>query len=118
MSNPSRQKGTHYETGTLRGVQSDFPDARRQVLHGNMDQGDIIIPSMSLILECKNCKRMELADWVRQAETEARNAGVDYGAVVHKHKGTTDTDAQYVTMSMGMFKKFLKSKEAGNESDK
>lgn len=108
MSNPSKQKGTAFETSLLDFLRKYFPGAERRALSGAKDKGDYILPTAAFALEAKNCQKINLAGWIKEAETEARNLGVPYGVVVHKRRGTTDPSQQYVTMTLGSLLGLLK----------
>lgn len=101
MSNP---KGTRFETSLLPELQLFYPHAERRARTGAKDKGDFVLPGESrYILEAKNVTRFNLPEWLRQAETEARNAGALYGVVVHKRRGTALPGDQWVTMTLRTF---------------
>lgn len=99
----SKQKGTSFETSLLPPLRKRFPGAERRALSGNKDKGDFILPGADFALEAKNVKAMALGQWVREAEAEAENLGVPYGVVVHKRRGVTDPEEQFVTMTLRTF---------------
>lgn len=90
MSNPSKRIGTETESRVVNWLrQTGFPDARREVLHGSKDQGDIVICASPLVIaECKGGKAAEQASagqivqWMTETETEAVNAGADLAALI------------------------------------
>lgn len=108
MSHPSKAKGTRWETEVVNYLagQLNYPVERR-ALHGTGDRGDILItggPGADFALECK-----AVADWskklsgfMREAEQEAVNAGVPYGACIIKRRQHSVADA-YVVMSLSQF---------------
>ncbi len=98
--NASKQKGTAFETAIVRWFEARGCDAKRIVLHGNKDQGDIDIGEWNL--EAKNCNSISLAAWVKEAEVEMENAGKPV-AVVAKRKGITDPGQSYVVMTLDTF---------------
>lgn len=99
-----RQKGTFFETMICKFIKVWKPQTERRGMQGRNDRGDIYIPGEErFILECKNQKTMKLAMWIEEARTEAVNAGVPYGVVVHKRKGTQLAGEQYVTMPLFAF---------------
>lgn len=110
--NPSKQKGTAWETALVRWFRERLFDAKRIVLHGNKDEGDVEVTGgpvrgdRVVHLEAKNCKALSLAAWVDEAEAESLNAGVPV-VVVAKRKGTTDPGKAYVIMSLNQFVEFL-----------
>src|SRR5690606_3013360 len=93
VANPNKRRGTRWETEFARFLNRELelvtPDGdefldptsplnvRRQAQQGIHDVGDLwVIP---FVVECKNTARHELPAYVRQAEQEARNAGLSYG---------------------------------------
>lgn len=107
-----KQKGTAFESAIVEYLKDKLCDEtiERRALNGTCDRGDIsgvVFCSERMTLECKNENKMRLADYVREAETEARNDGADYYAVIHKKRGvgisTPQTvGQQYVTMPLHM----------------
>jgi hypothetical protein len=104
MTNRSKAKGTSFESSVLPAIKAKQPLAERRALEGVNDKGDFYIPGEErFIVEAKNHKEMKLSEWIREAEIEAKNAGVPHGVVVHKRRGKTDPREQYVTMKFGDF---------------
>ena len=54
------------------------------------------------VVECKNHKRMELAAWIDEAETERGNDDAEFGIVVHKRRGCGKAKfgGNYATMTL------------------
>lgn len=108
----AKQKGTAFETAIVEYLQNQLCDdtIERRALNGTCDRGDITgvtFCGQRMTLECKNENRMRLADYVREAETEAHNDNAFYYAVIHKKRGvgisTSQTiGQQYVTMPLHM----------------
>lgn len=93
MSNPSKQRGTAWETGLVKYLREQGLDADRLRQTGKNDEGDIALRAGSqfkvvraedgvpsgiygpkrFILEAKNTARMNLAGWIGEAEVEAEN---------------------------------------------
>ena len=98
MSNPSKTKGTAAETAVVRYLQGQgWPWAERRALHGNADRGDIAgLPGV--VIEVKNCAKLEPGAWLREAQREQANAGADVGLVWAKRRGTTDPADWFVIM--------------------
>ena len=76
--------------------------------HGANDRGDLHglkFLGKRVTVECKNCKKMELAEWIEEAETERGNDDGDYGVVIHKRrgKGAKNFGENYVTMTYDTF---------------
>ena len=102
MSNPSKQKGTAFESLIAAAFAEVFPGVERRALAGAADRGDIGgVPG--LVVECKNVRTMSLGVWVDEARAEAANAGEPYGVVVHKRARVAAAEEQFVTMPLGMF---------------
>lgn len=107
----SKQKGTAAETAVVRYLQANgFPHVERRALAGVNDRGDISgIPGV--VLEVKNCKRIELAGWLDELEAEMTNAGAYIGAVVHKRRGTTDPGKWFATLPFSVLVDLLREGE-------
>lgn len=104
------QKGATFEQDTSDYLAAALGDDRieRRVKHGTNDRGDIAglrIHGQRVVVECKNHKRMELAEWVDEAEIERGNDDADYGIVVHKRRGCGKAKfgGNYVTMTLETF---------------
>lgn len=111
MSNPSKRKGTAWETQVTESFRQDgWPHAERMPLHGTADRGDINLAN-GTTHECKNHKAIDLAAWVDELEAEMANAGTRIGAVVHRRTRRTNPDDAYVTTTFRIWKRLLK--EAG-----
>ena len=99
MSNPSKQRGTAAETAVVDYLRRrGWPFAERRALSGRLDKGDVAGVA-GVCLEVKSCKTIDLAGWLKEAETEQANAGAHVGAVVAKKRGTTDPGQWYAVLS-------------------
>lgn len=72
-------------------------------MQGVKDKGDFWLPDPRYVLEAKNCKRVDLAGFVKEAEVEALNAAKAFGFVVMKRRGVTDPAKQYLLGTLGSF---------------
>jgi hypothetical protein len=103
VTNRSKSKGTAWETAIV-GTCHDagFEDARRVVLAGTNDQGDVHVGDVAaplVAIEAKNENRVSLAEYVTEANREGVNAGAIYGGVAWVHrKGKADPLDGYVVM--------------------
>lgn len=98
MANPSKAKGTAAETAVVGYLRHrGWPHAERRALAGALDRGDIA-GVVGVTLEVKNCKTIDLAGWLREAETEQANNGDHIGAVVAKKRGTTNPAEWYAVL--------------------
>ena len=102
-----RQKGTAAETAVVQYLQSFGYKAMRNPLHGTKDKGDIHIDNIPVVIEVKNCAKMELSQWIQEAETERANARADSAVVWHKKRGKSSPGDWYVTMSGETFIGYL-----------
>lgn len=87
MSNPSKRKGTLYESQCRDYLRERLPwlDIDRRILHGNKDTGDINglfldVPHdkpVRIVMECKNTPQaLNLPLYLRQTRQEAVNDGI------------------------------------------
>ena len=75
----------------------------RRVKTGGRDRGDVggvRTHGQRVVIEVKNVRRMALAEWVAEAETERGNDDALAGLVIHKRHGVGDPGDQYVTMTL------------------
>lgn len=108
MGNPNKRRGTAWESAVVRFLRETLAgrtdDIRRQVQMGHADIGDVHADPFAL--ECKNTRQYDLAAFVEQAEREAENAGLPYGAAVVKRRGKGPGHG-YVVMSLATFARVL-----------
>lgn len=107
-----KQKGTAFESAIVEYLQNQLCDdtIERRALNGTADRGDIsgvTFCGHRVTLECKNENRMRLAEYIREAETEAANDSAHHYAVIHKKRGVgissaQTTGQQYATMPLHM----------------
>lgn len=103
----SKQKGTLAETAIKDYLKISHFHAMRLPLQGARDEGDIYIFGMPVVIEVKNCAKMELSQWIKEAKVERDNAQAEIGVVWHKKRGTTNPGDWYVTMTGEEFVKLL-----------
>jgi predicted lipoprotein len=103
VSNPSKQRGTAWETAVVRYLQEHgFPFAERRALSGVHDKGDVAGVA-GWVLEAKNRKSLDLAGAVDEARKEAGNARTRWFAAVIKRTGKGDAGEGYVVMPLSVF---------------
>lgn len=109
MANRSKDKGTGWESsivGYL--VGAGVTHAERRGLAGNSDRGDIAgLPGV--VIEAKNCAKVELAAWLDEANTERDNDRADVGVVWFKRRGKTSPGAGFVLMDGSTLVRLLKA---------
>lgn len=76
MSNPSKQKGTAFETAVVNYLDAAGIPVRRNPPAGSKDVGDISTTDGDWIIECKNTKRIDLAGACDELTDEVFNANV------------------------------------------
>lgn len=75
----------------------------RRVKRGVKDRGDIgglRIHGQRLVVEVKDCARVDLPGWTNEAHAEAGNDDALAGVVVAKRRGTTDPGRWWVHMTL------------------
>ena len=101
----ARRAGSRFESGIAYYLRRIIGDDRieRRVKNGKKDRGDItgvLFRGRRVVIECKDCARLTLAEWVKEAETEAGNDDAPFYMVVHKRKKVADPAEQYVTLPL------------------
>ncbi len=101
----AKKAGTKFETDIANFLAQQLEDDRieRRAKTGSKDKGDITgvrHNGQRVVIECKNVARLNLADWMRQAQLEATNDEAPIWLVVHKRHGDGTPANQYVTMTL------------------
>lgn len=110
----AKQAGSSFERKVadyLRDNLSEFID--KQVKMGSKDTGDIANVRTQngrrVVVECKDYGgRLEVPQWLREAESERINAKAFVGVVVAKRRGTTVPGEQIVIMDLDTLIRLLK----------
>lgn len=107
MSAAGKAKGSLFERQIEDHLNGSGVHARRLPRAGSKDIGDVAVELRSkhvLVLEAKNRKTADMAEWLREAEVEADNYEVKYAAVTYplvvtktRQKGTGEAR---VTMTL------------------
>lgn len=114
MSNPSKQKGSAWESECVHTLhmgipgpgeadrafgESEYawPAVHRNPPQGANDKGDIG-GFRELVIECKSCRTFDLPGWLAEAEKERGNAGAEFGVVWAKRPRRTAGRDGYVVM--------------------
>ena len=102
-----REKGTRFETQVADYMRSMLCDERieRRAKSGAKDRGDIagvMLHGKRVVVECKNKQRMELSQWLDEAEIERGNDDAEFAFVVHKRRGCGEANMgrTYVTCDL------------------
>jgi len=98
MSNPSKAKGTAWESAIVSFLQrTGWPYAERRTLAGSKDRGDIA-GIAGVVIEAKNTKTIALGAFLDEANLEALNDGAALGVAWIKRRGRTWPGHGYVVM--------------------
>jgi hypothetical protein len=109
MSNPSKQRGTRWESRIVDYLREHgWPHAERRTLNGNKDRGDIS-GLIGVVIEAKDQARHSLAEWLDEAQQERANANADIGVVWAHRRGKASPAHGYVLMTGEDFTRLLKS---------
>jgi len=114
VTNP---KGTQLETATVNWLRENgWPYARRIVKEGQRDKGDVTLgDGISVTIEAKNEKKIDLAGGQRELMDEMENAGHSWGFTVHKKRGTTNVGDYYAVLPVHILMNIIGA-ALGNES--
>lgn len=109
MSNPSKRKGTAWESVIVEYLRGrGFPHAERRALAGASDRGDVAgVPGV--VIEAKSCRELRLGPWLDEAETERANDRADLGVVWLKRRGRIDAGKGFVLLDGDTFTWLLRS---------
>ena len=118
----ARQAGTTTERKVADYLAEQLADDRidRRPKTGAKDRGDIgglRLHGQRLVVEVKDCNRLDLAGWTNQAHTEAGNDDALVGVVIHKRRGTTDPGRYYLTMTVDDWLAHLTGQRHGHRRD-
>lgn len=81
MSTYNKVKGTKFETDVENYCNEAGVRSRRLPRAGNRDIGDVSItlPKFTIVIEAKNVKKQDMAEFLRQADVESCNYEMKYG---------------------------------------
>jgi hypothetical protein len=101
----AKQAGTRFESQIAAALALALGDDRieRRARNGSADRGDISgvrLHGQRVVLECKDCARLDLPRWTAEARVEAGNDDALLGVVVHKRHGVGDPLQQWVSMTV------------------
>ncbi len=100
MSNPSKAKGTRWESSVRDFLNSTGQSAHR-IAQAGADVADVHLNGL-WALQCKDQAQQRYAEWVPATEKQAANAALSYSAVVHKRRNAPVGDA-LVVMTLDQF---------------
>jgi len=109
----AKQAGARAETDVAKYLRDTQDDDRieRRARNGSKDRGDIsgvrTQHGSRVVIEVKDCAKVDLAGWVAEAEIERGNDDAAVGVVWHKRRGKSDPGDWYVTMTGDTFTRLL-----------
>tara|TARA_R110000851_G_scaffold86815_1_gene188993 strand:+ start:1100 stop:1474 length:375 start_codon:yes stop_codon:yes gene_type:complete len=105
MNNPSKEKGTRWESAVAKFLQSKGFPVWRMAQTGAQDEGDLGgLPSWAF--ECRDRQKMDLSKNVRDANSRAIAKGALYGVTIMKKRNSAVGSA-YVAMDLETFAEIL-----------
>lgn len=112
MSNPSARKGAWWEAAVNEYlVEHGFPLAERRVPTGQFDRGDHSgVPHV--VIEDKNCAKVELAKFLDEALKEANHANARIGVAFIHRKGKGAVADGYAVTDIKTFVSMLVALQA------
>lgn len=131
MVNKNKQKGTSKETEVRKYLNSNGIKAKRKVLHGSNDQGDLecfMLNGTELTLEVKSgnvtldyCRSMK-EGWLKETRDEQENSGCPaYLIVAKKYRNPKDYEVWscdgHTFWYLDQFVEALKIKPIGDKLD-
>lgn len=109
MSSYNKAKGSRFEADVEEFLNVTGHKARRLPRAGSKDIGDVALEldKVVVVIEAKNTKTTEMAQYLREAEVEAENYEAKYNiatvpVVITKARGKKISDAR-VTMTLDTF---------------
>lgn len=112
MSNPSKQKGTRWETELVNYLRTaGFPACERRALSGNSDRGDVAgIDGWTI--EAKSATGINLAGWSDETERERLVNQDPWGLLVIKRRLKPASEA-YAVMPMEAMAELMRMDQEG-----
>ncbi len=113
----AKQAGTRFETAIASALAQALDDDRieRRSRTGAKDRGDVSgvrLYGQRVVLECKDCARLDLPGWTAEARVECGNDDALVGLVVHKRHGVADPLQQWVTCTVADLVAILTAQKA------
>jgi len=82
-----KQMGYNFEVHVLERLKDIDPDAKRNgSVYGSKDRGDLDVPGLDLIVQCKNTKNQGVLNVLDAAKAQAGEAERSDWAVVHRYR--------------------------------
>lgn len=97
-----KAKGSAWERAIVEFLRPFAPHVERRAAGATKDRGDIAgIPGV--VIEAKNCRTIDLAGWLDEANLEATNDRADLGVVWIHRRGKASPGAGYVLLDGATF---------------
>lgn len=91
MVNKAKARGTAAESKVVRWLnENGHPYAERRALAGALDKGDILLPGVNVVIECKDVRSDNWGVWLNETLQEQVNAKADYAYCIRRRVGRPD----------------------------
>lgn len=99
MANPSRDKGTRWETELLGKLREAFgPNVHRAPLRGTRDAGDYV--GTPVVVEAKSTKQPRLIEWARRCVVATQHHGAGPAWVIAWHGNRVQHEGPVAVMPL------------------
>jgi hypothetical protein len=118
----ARNAGGHTERAVADYIATTLDDDRidRRVKRGAKDRGDISglrAHGQRIVIEVKDCARLDLPGWTGEAHTEAGNDDALTGIVIAKRRGTTNPGKFWVHCTVDDLLALITGQRHGHRMD-
>jgi Holliday junction resolvase len=111
VANPSKQRGTSWESAIVAYLQGNgWPLAERRALAGGKDRGDVAGVA-GVCIEAKATRQLQLAAFMKETLAEQVNSGARVAVCWLKRRGKASPGDAYVVMTGAQLVELLQ--EAG-----
>lgn len=102
MATPQQRKGSTFELAVqAHHVTHGFPHCEKTRAGYERDHGDLHpCGDRTVVAQCKNVRRWDLAAWLRQLTDQIANAGAEHGYLVVKRPRIADPGQAYVITTL------------------
>lgn len=115
--NKNKVKGDNAERAVVKYLQANgYIGAERTRAGYHTDWSDIVA-SPGLSFQVKDTKAYMWNEWVKQAEQQRKNSGMDFNPIVKKLRGKADAGQWLVTMTLKDFTKLTRLAGYGSAVD-
>jgi len=105
MGKMQRQKGYRWELACRKYFNRWL--SKRTVAGTDLPDIELDIEGLKVIVECKDQQKLDFSGWLRQADSERRQANADLAIVCAKRRGKAMVGSAYVVMTADDFQWLL-----------